>query len=89
MKVYIVTHEHTAEDLESCSNNIVSAHLSREKAEASLARERTECIKEYWEGYQNNDDIQVDHDLSGLFEIHDNYSCNRDEILIHEEEIID
>lgn len=89
MKIYIVTHEHNAEDLESCPNNIVSAHLSREKAEASLAREKKECLKEYWEGYRNDGNVVIDHDLCGLFEIHDNYSCDRDEILIHEEEIID
>lgn len=45
MKIYIVTHEHNAEDLESCPNNIVSAHLSREKAEASLAREKKNVSK--------------------------------------------
>ena len=39
----------------------------------------------------NNEDcsIEVDHDLAGLFEIHDNMNCDRDEILIVEQEIKD
>lgn len=89
MKVYIVTHEHNTEDTESCFNNIVSAHLSREKAEESLKKEKEECLSEYWKGYEKDSGIEIDHDFSGLFEIHDNYTCNRDEILIHEEEIKD
>ena len=87
MKVYIVTHEHGNE--ESCSTSIVSGHLSREKAEKSLKDEKEECIKEYWEDYETNDDVEVDHDIAGLFEIHDRFSCERDEILIQEVEIKD
>lgn len=89
MKIFIVTHERNSDDPDSCSYNIISAHLSREKAEATLKKEKEKCLRQYWKGYEDDDCIEVDHDIAGLFEIHDNLSCDRDEILIHEEIIKD
>lgn len=89
MKIYIVTHKHDSESFELCYNDIVSAHISREKAEESVEKEKLSCLNEYWQGYESQDGVEIDRDLAGLFEIHDNYSCNGDEILIHEQIIKD
>lgn len=92
MKIFIVQHEHWTECAGDCFYEIVSAHLSREKAEKSLRDAKYSCLVDYWDDYEpNNEDcsIEVDHDLAGLFEIHDNMNCDRDEILIVEQEIKD
>lgn len=92
MKIYIVQHEHWTEEVSQCSYEIISAHLSREKAEKSLRDAKYSCLVEYWDDYNPDDEdcsIEVSNDLAGLFEIHDNMSCDSDELLIVEQEIKD
>lgn len=91
MKIFIVQHEHWTEDTSECFYEIISAHLSREKAEKSLKNAKYDCLSKYWEDYDPDDEdnsIEI-RDLAGLFEIHDNMSCDSDELLIVEQEIKD
>lgn len=89
MKIYIVTHEHNEGDSESRYCNIVSAHLSREKAEKSVAEAKKECLSEYWEGYESDENAAVDKDLAGWFKIYNENGYEDDEIIINEVDIKD
>lgn len=83
MEIYIVTHEHETDDPDSCYYEIVSAHLSREKAEKSVKKIKNEIISKFWVNYGVDKNTKVDHDFAGLFEIRNISNGNRDEILIN------
>lgn len=92
MKIFIVQHEHWTEDTSQCFYEIISANLSREKAEKSLSDAKRDCLSKYWSDYDPDDEyssVEVGNDLEGLFEIHDNMGCDSDELLIVEQEIKD
>lgn len=91
MKVYIVTHTSTSQG-EWADTETVSAHLNRDKAEKSLANKRSELLKDKYKDYNPDDDegdIDIETDLDGWFKISNNETFDADELLIHEENIID
>lgn len=91
MKVYIVTHTSTNLD-EWADTEVVSAHLNREKAEKSLADKKSELLKDKYKDYNPDDDesdIDIETDLGGWFKISNNETFDFDELLIHEENVID
>lgn len=91
MKIYIVTHTHTDSD-EWADTEVVSAHISRSKAEEYLAKERAKLLNERYGDYDPDSDecsVGIETNLDGWFKVCDNETFETDELLIHEENIID
>lgn len=89
MKAYIVTHTSAGPD-EWADTEVVSAHLNREKAEKSLAVKRLELLSGKYKNYSADENgIDIKTDLNGWFKICDNDTFETDELLIHEENVID